>query len=141
MSLQLLLPLVITAIVAVAGWFIAHRLSADRDRETKRRELRVEYLIDVWRRLENVSARTDDSRNVDLESAVADIQLFGSNRQIELAYQFMEDFVKNGHADLDDLLDDLRRDLRHELKLEASSSTKTKHLRITSDSGSNHKKQ
>lgn len=141
MNSQLLLPLLTTAIVAVAGWFIAHRLSEDRDREAKRRELRFEYLIDVWRRLENLSSRTDDSRNMDLESAVADIQLFGTNRPIELAYQFMEDFVKKGHADLDDLLDDLRQDLRYELKLEHSLSTKTKHLRITSDLGSGRRKQ
>jgi hypothetical protein len=37
------LPLCLTAIVAVSGWFIAHDLSAQRDRTNKQLDLRIKY--------------------------------------------------------------------------------------------------
>jgi len=139
MNLDLLLPLLATAVVAIVGWFVAHRLSSNRNRDAKRREMRIEYLIGAWRRLENVANRTDNSRIDDLESAIADIQLFGSIRQIRLTHEFMENFAKNNNALLDELLDDLRSDLRNELQLEPSSK-KIKHLRIISNPDTHTKK-
>jgi len=131
MDINLLLPLLITAIFAIVGWFVAHYLSSNRERARKRHDLRVQYLIEAWRRLENASNRHDDSRYDDLERAIADIQLFGSREQIELAQRFAEDFVKNGSASLDELLEDLRQDLRKELRLE-SVPKNIKYLRIIS---------
>ena len=47
MGWSLMIPL----LVAVLGWFIAHRLAAARDRANKRREVQVSYLIEAFRRL------------------------------------------------------------------------------------------
>jgi hypothetical protein len=75
--------LTIPLLVAVLGWFIAHRLAAARDRANKRREIEVSYLIDAFRSLRNVvHGRVFDYAD-DFESAVLDIQLFGSVAQIE----------------------------------------------------------
>jgi hypothetical protein len=67
-----------------------------------------------------------------LESAVADIQLFGSPRQVDLVQRFASDFAAKGGASLDELLSDLRTDLRAELSLEAVPEGVV-HLRITYD--------
>ena len=139
MNLELLWPLVITSIIAILGWFTAHLLSSNRERAAKRREMRVHYLLDAWRRLENASNRYKNSRSADLESAIADIQLLGSDRQISLAHKFVENFVENKHALLDELLNDLRFDLRKELRL-PTASKKIKHLRIITDSENNPNK-
>jgi len=47
MNLSLFLPLVVTAALAIAGWWAVHRLSMNRDQENKRRDLRVQYLLEA----------------------------------------------------------------------------------------------
>ena len=129
---SLLVPMLITTCVAIIGWWVVHRFSAVRDRANKRRDLRVQYLIDAYRKLENASNRTESIVNYakEFESAIADIQLFGSPEQVLLARTFALDFASNGTAPLDPLLDSLRKDLRRELKLPAVENRIT-YLRIT----------
>ncbi len=68
MGWSLMIPL----LVAVLGWFIAHRLAAARDRANKRREV-----LDAFRRLgKGVHGRVFDYA-ADFESAVLNVQLFG----------------------------------------------------------------
>ena len=89
MNWSLLAPLLVTTVVAIFGWLVAHRLSAARDRANKRRDLRVQYLIDAYRKLENAGNRNTNTSDyaAALELAVADIQLFGSPDQVKLATQ------------------------------------------------------
>lgn len=132
MNWQLLGPLLITTAVAVGGWFVGHVLTARRDRANKRREQRIGFLIEAYRRLEACSQRVAPSDTAKLESAVADIQLFGSPHQVELVQRFASDFAAQGGSSLDALLRDLRRDLRAELRLESVPDS-ILHLRITYD--------
>jgi hypothetical protein len=80
MNWQLLGPLLVTTAVAIGGWFVAHALTSRRDRSNKQREHRISYLIEAYRSLELCAHRIDNLDCVKLESAVADIQLFGSTR-------------------------------------------------------------
>jgi hypothetical protein len=133
MNIQLLAPLLITTLVAISGWYVAHRLSIKRDQENKRRELRVQYLIEAYRRLEYASNRPlSEQVAPDFEKAVADIQLFGTPRQVELAQAFAHGFAEAGTYTLDPLMNELRNDLRKELKLESVKSDIT-YLRMTFD--------
>src|SRR5262245_61250215 len=117
MNWQLLVPLLITTIAAVGGWFVCHLLNARRDKTNKKREQRISYLIEAYRRLE-FCAHRKELKPDDLESALADIQLFGSARQVELSLNFGKEFAAQGNAEFDALLRDLRQDLRRELQLE-----------------------
>jgi hypothetical protein len=126
MSWQLVIPL----ISAVIGGFVVHLLTARRERASKRREQKIGYLIEAYRRLEVCSQRCTPSETAKLESAVADIQLLGSSRQVELVQHFAREFAARKTASLDDLLRDLRRDLRAELRLEAVANDIV-HLRIS----------
>ena len=104
-------------LVVVLGWFIAHRLAAGRDRANKRREIQVSYQIDAFRRLgKGVHEKIYDFAD-DFESAVIDIQLFGSMKQIERVQKFVKEFAKKGEGSLDDLLSQLRNGLLQELCL------------------------
>ncbi|WP_169978295.1 hypothetical protein [Tautonia rosea] len=109
-----------TAIGAIAGWFVLHILEGRRHRENRRRELITQLLIEAYRRLEGCVER---SNPLDLESAIADIQLFGSRRQVELAQAFAVQFANEGSAILDNVLVSLRDDLHRELRLEAVPRT------------------
>jgi len=131
MNWQLLTPLLITTMVAIVGWFAAHRLAAARDRQNKRREMRVSALIDAYRSLEFSAQRTYDGDTARaVEMALADIQLLGTERQVRMAQQLMEEFAKTQSVDWQPLLLDLREDLQSELRLGVVPRY-LKHLRWT----------
>lgn len=132
MNWQLLAPLLVTTTVAIVGWFIGHTLTARRDRANKQREQRINYLIEAYRRLESCAHRGNNLDSSKMESAVGDIQLFGSPRQVELVQGLVTEFAAGGGASMDALLQDLRRDLRSELNLETVPD-KVLHIRIKCD--------
>ncbi|MGH9799389.1 MAG: hypothetical protein ACRD82_03415 [Blastocatellia bacterium] len=45
------LPILVTAGVTILGWLVAHQFNAWRDRENKRRDQRIQYLVEAFRRL------------------------------------------------------------------------------------------
>jgi hypothetical protein len=105
--------------LAIAGWYAVHRFSMNRDQENKRRDLRIQYLLEAYRRLEKAANRRDLSSYArELESALADIQLLGSTQQVLLAHEFAVSMAKNKTASLDPLIADIRSELRRELNLE-----------------------
>jgi hypothetical protein len=125
MNWPLFWQLLVTAIVAFCGAWLAHSFVINRDRKNKRRDERIVYLIDAYRKLESISNRSSESTLdrfasdiVCLESAIADIQLFGSIEQICLARAAVTEFVTTKSVSLDDLLEEIRKDLRMELQLE-----------------------
>lgn len=80
MKFELLVPLLITTTVAILGWIVAHRLEVERDQRNKRREVRLRFLLDAYRRLEAGASRgpIHETKFADgFESAIADIQLLG----------------------------------------------------------------
>ena len=127
------LPLIgpsIAAFVAVVSWYVGHRLSLNKDLSSKRRELRVQYLIEAYRRLEDAANRADLEMGKDFESAIADIQLFGSGRQIGIVHELIESMSKDGFVTVNPLLELLRTELRHELGMRPDS-TKIKIFRFS----------
>lgn len=123
---------IITILLAVFAYWSTLR----RDRLSKKRDLRTQYLIEAYRRLESAGNRVDQTPEVarSLESAVADIQLFGSQEQVKLSTAFALEFSKNGHASLDTLLESLRTDLRKELDL-GDAGGRVTYLRVVDRRG------
>ncbi|MDH2916216.1 MAG: hypothetical protein PXX77_04985 [Gallionella sp.] len=116
------LKLLVPAIVAVLGWFAAHQFNAHRDRANKQRDLRIQFLLEAYRRLEAAANRPEAGKEEQdkFESALADIQLLGTKSQIEELMDFIEAWQssKSGGASISPLLELLRSHLRNELKLE-----------------------
>jgi len=132
MNWQLLGPLLVTTIIAICGWFVAHLLATRRERINKRRDQRIGYLIEAYRRLESCAHRGDQLEISKLESAIADIQLFGTTKQVGLVQRFTAQIASEGSAQMDDLLKDLRQDLRIELRLEPIAAIPV-HVRFQKD--------
>lgn len=112
---------IISAAVIIVGWAVVHRLTVRRDTLAKRRDLRVQYLLDAYRRLEDAANRPLDSlpeAKRAFESAVADIQLLGTSEQIDALLKYLNQFTKEGGGNVDPVLKLLRDDLRKELSLE-----------------------
>lgn len=111
--------IIITITLAVLGWLIAHYFTAKRDSANKRREIRLQYLINAYQIITNEISHRERSpeRNEKLENLLSDIQLFGSDHQVELAKQLATDVAAGIGFELDPLIVSLRNDLREELNL------------------------
>lgn len=118
MTWPLFFQLFTTAIVAFLAAWLAHRFAASRDQKNKRRDQRISFLIEAYRRLELVSNRPSLADSQPIESAIADIQLFGSPNQVRLVQDFVSQFAATGNGSLDAILAEVRKDLRAELQLE-----------------------
>lgn len=117
-NLELLIPLLITAVVTIIGWYIVHLFAARRDRKNKQRELRINYLIEAWRKLEYSANRKGVNAIEYVEKPIADIQLFGTKKQIDLTIKIAHELAEKQGTNLIELLTELRKDLRRELNLE-----------------------
>jgi hypothetical protein len=72
----------------MGGWCVGHALNARRNRNNKRREVRVQHLIEAHRPLRAGACRGpihSTQFGGGFESATADIQLFGTSEQARLA--------------------------------------------------------
>jgi hypothetical protein len=80
-----ILKFTVPAIIAILGWFVAHQFNTNRDNKNKRRDIRIRYLLDAYRRLEGASNRPEADKETQdrFESALADIQLLGNKEQID----------------------------------------------------------
>ena len=116
-----ILTAIISATVIIIGWAVAHRLTVIRDTLAKRRDLRVQYLLDAYRRLEDAANRPLDSfpeAKRAFESAVADIQLLGTSAQIGALLIYLRQYSQESRGNIDPVLKLIRDDLRKELSLE-----------------------
>jgi len=122
-SLIIYFPIIgpaLAAFVAVLGWGVSHYLSVSKDQKAKQRDMRIQFLLEAYRRLE-AAANRPESRNEEhdkFESALADIQLLGTKTQIEELMRFLERNSSEGNASINPLLELLRTHLREELGLE-----------------------
>lgn len=124
----------IAVVITICGWFVIHLMSKKRDFINKKKEIRISYLINAFRRIEDSIHRSDTDKLLQLESAIADIQLFGTKEQIELSRQFAIELAQSHQADNKLLLMNLRDDLRKELGLEAVNEIQWCFLRINDNS-------
>lgn len=122
--------LIIQCIITVIGWIVVYILAIRKNTQIKKKEVTIEYLIQAWGKLEKASNRKDNRYNTEIETAIADIQLFGTKLQIELAQQFAEEIARNKESSALELLILLRENLRKELKLE-KAPRKFKFLRLS----------
>ena len=86
----------------------------------RRSELRTSTLVDAWRRLARVTSRPSG----DFQQALADIQLVGSPRQIELAASAMRSLnaLAGDAPSVQELLETLRVELRAEMGLSGAQT-------------------
>lgn len=110
--------LFLTLSITILGWYIIYRFDKYRDTENKKKDMRIDYLINAWRKLEYAAARDKYDVIEHLEKPVADIQLFGTKKQIELTMKLANSIINKEQDNLSELLTELRNDLRKELNLE-----------------------
>lgn len=113
---------ILAATVAVIGWWVAYRFAVRKDLSMRRREIRVKYLIDAHRQLRDAAGLPAEQREREVESALADIHLFGSGRQIAVLQQVRGDLSGEGSAPFERLLHVLRSEIRQELGIDTEKT-------------------
>jgi len=133
-----ILKIAVTIALALIGWLAGHWFNSIRARDAKRRELVTSYLIDVYRKLDRfsvclISGSSTAEIAPDINSAIADIQLFGSERQIEQAIIIAEGMANRSGVptkELQELTMSLRNNLRVDLGLPETEKN-IAHLNVT----------
>ena len=123
------LAIITTALIALATWFVTQAQA--QARRATRRNMRINYLLDAYRRLDGASNRQlAEATARDLEAAISDIILLGSPHQARLAEDFARMFAAERDADTQPILQDLRQSLRKELLLERLPTASYVSLRL-----------
>lgn len=121
---KLALNLAVPAGLVVIGWLVAHKLSFIREIAAKRRETRIKVLETAFMALHAVIGRkatAEQQRAV--ETAVGQIQLYGTIEQLELVSSFVLQIMKPGvFVEMAPLLVDLQNSIRSELGLPPSEA-------------------
>ena len=132
------LKIVVTIILAVIGWIIGHHFTRKRDVMSKKREITLDHLINAYRILTHDITRRPETkeRNEKLEAIISDIQLFGSEEQIELVKELVDTVVAGGEFRLDLLTNNLRNDLRKQIGLKPAKGN-VKWLRFEENTSAN----
>src|SRR5471030_1135319 len=111
-----LLQVLVSAVVALLVVVLGHAFTLHRDRQNRRQEQRIGYLVSAYRAFAKANHHPRLYEVADeLDQAVADVQLFGAPQQANLARHFAIDLATLRTAELDDLLAELRNSLRSEL--------------------------
>ena len=121
----------ITALAGLVGVYVGHFFTSRRDNLKRKKEMRIEYLIEAYRKLEKGAA--PESRGYspgEFESAIADIQLLGSRDQVSLAFEFCEAASEGDGSLLQKLLENIRAELRSELKIDEDGLPSVRPFRI-----------
>jgi hypothetical protein len=109
----------IGAAVTAVGWFFSHQLTIEREIQAKKREQRIAYLVGAFRTISKVKAydRMGELGKINdaLQTAIADVQLFGTTEQVALLKAFVDSYVAQ-NINAQDILTSLRNDLRGELR-------------------------
>ena len=112
----------VSALVAVLGWWVVSYLRDKQAVKERQREVNVKYLINAHRVLSAWvhNNHLTNEQKVEIEGVIADVQLLGSNKMIDVLNQFLDNY--NQGADPTNLLDILVVELRDELNLDRADS-------------------
>jgi hypothetical protein len=114
------LQVFVSAFVALFVVALGHAFSVRRDRQNRRQEQRIDYLISVYRAFckANHHPRLYEVAD-EVEQAIADVQLFGTPAQVQLVQKFADELGTRQEAPLNEILIELRDSLRMELGADA----------------------
>ena len=128
---NIMLDNIITFIVGFLGILLGHILTIERESKNRVKDIRIKYLIDAYNKLKRgVMPKAKKYDKGEFESAIAQIQLLGIRKQVELTYRFCEE-AQSGKGDLiQELLENLRVELRNELSLKKESLLRIRPFRI-----------
>lgn len=118
LPLSIIASLVVAVALLAVRIFVMQRVQQRRQRENRQETERLKSLVAAYRSLAGSFTPATGDQRAQLEEALADVVLFGSIRQVDLAAGCARDLMAGGQVQYQPLIDDLRSDLRTQLGLE-----------------------
>ncbi len=118
LPLTLVASLIIAVILLAIRVFVMQRVQQKRQRENRQETERLKSLVAAYRSLAGSFTPARQDHTPQLEETLADLVLFGSLTQVELAIACANGLKKDEYVDFQPLIKSLRADLRTQLGLE-----------------------
>ncbi len=123
LPLTLIASLVIAVILLAIRVFVMQRVQQKRQRENRQETERLKSLVAAYRSLAGSFTPARQDHTPQLEETLADLILFGSIAQVELAVACANSLKNDEYVDFQPLIKSLRSDLRTQLGLEQIPSS------------------
>lgn len=121
---EVIIPLLTSVVGGLVVALVNHFMTKRREHARKLEELRIEQLIDCWRKIERgalvpeyASQELRDEAYDGVEEAIARISLLGTASEVKIAAGVTERLSRNDPSSIVELLNELRSSLRRELGL------------------------
>lgn len=118
LSITLIASLIIAVILLAIRVFVMQRVQQKRQRENRQESERLKSLVVAYRSLAGSFTPASQDHTPQLEETLADLILFGSIAQVELAVACANSLKNNEQVDFQPLIKSIRADLRNQLGLE-----------------------
>jgi hypothetical protein len=123
LPLSIIASLVVAVVLLAVRIFVMQRIQQRRQRENRQETERLKSLVVAYRSLAGSFTPATGEHQAQMEEALADVVLFGSIRQVELAASCAQALTRKEAVVYQALIDELRSDLRTQLGLEPIPST------------------
>jgi uncharacterized membrane protein YgcG len=123
LPLSIIASLVVAVVLLAVRIFVMQRIQQRRQRENRQETERLKSLVVAYRALAGSFSPATGEQRHQLEEALADVVLFGTIAQVELAARCATALVRGEDVVYQPLIEALRSDLRTQLGLEAIPGT------------------
>ena len=118
LPLTLIGSLIVAVVLLAVRVFVMQRVQQRRQRENRQETERLRSLVAAYRSLAGSFSPASSEHRSQIEETLADIVLFGSLPQVELAVRCVRQLERGEAVDYQPLIKALRSDLRTQLGLE-----------------------
>lgn len=118
LPLTLLASLVVAIVLLVIRVFVMQRVQQRRQRENRQETERLKSLVAAYRALAGSFSPATVENASQMEETLAEVVLFGSLAQVELAATCATALKRGESPDFQPLIEELRSDLRRQLGLD-----------------------
>src|SRR5688572_15446077 len=123
LPLSIIASLVVAVVLLAVRIFVMQRIQQRRQRENRQETERLKSLVVAYRALAGSFSPATGEQRHQLEEALADVVLFGTIAQVELAARCATALVRGEDVVYQPRIEALRSDLRTQLGLEAIPGT------------------
>lgn len=117
--LAIAVPVIVAVILLGIRLYVLLRVRNKRQRENRQETERLKSLVAAYRSLAGSFTPATGEHRAQMEEALADVVLFGSIRQVEMAAACVQSLTRGETAvDYQPLIEELRADLRNQLGLD-----------------------
>lgn len=116
--LAIAVPVTVAVVLLAIRMYVLLRVRNKRQRENRQETERLRSLVAAYRSLAGSFTPATGEHRAQLEEALADVVLFGSIKQVEMAAVCVQALTRGETVDYQPLVEELRADLRNQLGLD-----------------------